>query len=128
MKKCQMIVCIVDISGFARICCKKSDEQVFEMLNKFYILVEKIISEVDGKVVKFMGDSALIVFEPEKENSAKQALQDLKTRSDEIWRDFGAECNLNIKSDICHLACGEMGLEKRFDVVGNDLNKLFMRK
>lgn len=29
----------------------------------------------------------------------------------ELWQEFNIECKLNIKSEICNLVCGEMGLE-----------------
>ena len=127
MKNCQMVVCIVDISGFAKTCREKSDQEIYQILDKFYILVETIISEAGGEIVKFMGDSALMVFELEKRDPVEQALQKLKVQSDNLWQKFNAECKLNVKSDVCSLICGEMGLTKRFDIVGKDLNELFMR-
>ena len=128
MKPCKMIVYIVDVSDFARICREKADEEIYLMLDKFYILVETIIAKAGGQVVKFMGDSAMIVFDIEKKDSAKLALQNLKDQSDDLWLEFDADCKLKVKSDICSLVCGEIGLEKRFDIVGNDLNELFMKE
>jgi len=127
LKTCNLLVYIIDISNFAKACKNRTEQEVYKILDKFYILVESEIGKADGRVVKFMGDSALIIFELDNEAIAKQAIKDLIEKSNELWQEFNIDSKLKTKSDICNLVCGEMGLNKRFDVVGNDLNKLFMK-
>jgi class 3 adenylate cyclase len=127
MKTCNLLVFIVDISNFAKACRDKSEHEIFSILDKFYTLVETEIEKFGGKVIKFMGDSALITFELDKAEDAKEAIKDLTVKSNDLWQEFSIDSKLKIKSDICNLICGEMGLHKNFDVVGNDLNQLFMK-
>lgn len=110
-----------------KVCKNRTEQEIYTILDNFYILVENEIGKADGKVVKFMGDSALIIFELDNEEIANQAIEDLIEKSNTLWQEFSIESKLKIKSDICNLVCGEMGLNKRFDVVGNDLNQLFLK-
>jgi len=117
LKTCNLLVYIIDISNFAKACKNRTEQEVYKILNKFYILVESEIGKADGRVVKFMGDSALIIFELDNEAIAKQAIKDLIEKSNELWQEFNIDSKLKTKSDICNLVCGEMGLNKRFDAI-----------
>ena len=127
MKTCTLQVYIVDISNFAVACKDKPEHEIFSILDKFYALVETVIEKSGGEVIKFMGDSALITFELDKADDAKKAINSLVVKSNDLWQRFSIDSKLKIKSDVCKLVCGEMGINKRFDVVGNDLNRLFMK-
>ena len=52
------------------------------MLDKFYGLVGDAVDDAGGKVVKFMGDAALMVFPEDSTREAVEALRTLKADAD----------------------------------------------
>jgi len=128
MIKCKKLVYIIDISKFAKACLDKPEEEIFSILDKFYTLVETEVSAAGGRIIKFMGDSALFIFEPEKKKDANSSIEKIMECSNTLLQEFNVNCGLKVKSGLCNLVCGEMGLHNNFDIVGNDLNKLFMQK
>ncbi len=122
----RMVVGLADIAGFAKACESKSDVETFEMLNQLYMLVGNVIHKAGGSVVKFMGDSALVVF---PESDAKQgvaALRELASSSSDVCASFDRTCTVRIKAHVGSVVSGPMGPDNRFDVIGNTLNQLFL--
>ena len=125
--ECRLVLAVADIDGFYKVCQSKSDLDTFRMLDSFYHLVEQVVAEAGGQVVKFMGDSAFIVFPEDKAKQAVAALQDLKSQAQTLWSEFDAKCLVRTKAHLDSVVCGPIGPEKRFDVIGKALNELFRR-
>ena len=123
-----MVVAVADVAGFVKACRGKSDRDTFAMLNLFYECVGDAVSVAGGKVVKFMGDSALMVFRGEDASAAVSALKSLGERSATAWTDFDAKCELRIKAHLAPVTCGRIGTreDKRFDIIGQAVNDLFL--
>jgi class 3 adenylate cyclase len=124
-QECTLIVAMVDIAGFAKACEGKPDMDIFRMLNKFYYIVGKVVGNAGGAVLKFMGDSALMVFTEEKAKPAVTSLRELKILTQPIWTEFDPTCRVRTKAEVCTVVCGPMGMEKRMDIIGNSLNRFF---
>jgi class 3 adenylate cyclase len=126
--ECEVIVATADIAGFTGMCRDRSEQEVFKILDEFYELVGDVVHGADGKVVKFMGDSELIIFPAGKAREVNTALRGLQTQAQEIWSDFHAKCRVRIDAHIGIAVCGPLGTagDKRFDVTGNTVNELFL--
>ncbi len=124
-KECRMVVGIADIAGFAKACESKTDLETFTMLATFYSFVGNVVGKADGTVIKFMGDSALVVFPEDKDRQAVASLQELTSTTDGAWSEFGEKCTVRTKAHVGSVALGPMGPDNRLDVIGNTLNQLF---
>jgi class 3 adenylate cyclase len=121
-----LIIAMADVAGFAKACWGRSDLEVFRMLDRFYGLVGTVIGQAGGTVVKFMGDCALLVFPQDKPDSAVAALRELRAKAEPLWSEFGASCAVTVKAHVGSAACGPIGPDGRFDVVGKSVNDLFL--
>ena len=126
-RECRMVVALADIAGFDKASRKKSGQEVFSMLDEFYELVGNIVGSAGGRVVKFMGDCAFIVFPEEKARPAVDSLHDLQGRTQTLWSEFDSTCKVSVNAHSGTVLCGLIGttLYKRFDVFGTPVNDLF---
>lgn len=125
-KTCKMLVAFADINGFVKLCKDKNSSEIFDFLSEFYIISGKVIDEIpNGKIVKFMGDSMLIVFDENFIAQSVETLKKLKSEVDSFLSKFGVEITLSVKAHFGEVTCGEIGTEKdkRFDVFGNTVNE-----
>lgn len=125
-KQCRMVVGLIDIAGFAKACELKSDLEIFNKLNEFYNLVGNVIGKVNGTVVKFMGDSALIIFPEDKAKQAVVSIHEISSSAKDIWTKFDETCVVRIKAHCGSVVVGPMGQEEQLDVIGNTVNQLFL--
>jgi adenylate cyclase len=123
----QAIIALSDITYFTKASQSRSNRETFDLLSKFYELTGDIIEKFGGKVIKFMGDSALIIFEIDHAKESIKALRSLVEKSSELLSHFNPECRLNIKVHVGTVVVGLLGVsnEKRLDIIGNSINELF---
>lgn len=90
------------------------------MLQQYYTIVGDRIENAGGKVVKFMGDSALLFFSADRVDEGVEALIALQEEGDAWLHDRGFASRQIIKAHFGSLCCGLIGTrtEKRFDVFG----------
>jgi len=126
--ECEVVVATADIAGFAKTSRNRPEQELFKMLDAFYELVGHVVYGAGGKPVKFMGDSALMIFPADKAPEAVAALRELQTQAQEIWTDFQTTCHVRIDAHAGSAVCGLLGTagDKRFDVIGNTVNDLFL--
>ncbi len=122
----EMVLAVVEVAGFAKACHGKSDVEIFEILDRFYHLVGTVVSGAGGTVVKFMGDCAFVVFPGNKARQAVAVLRELKAAGDGLWGAVDPACRTRMHAHIGHVASGPMGLDQRFEVVGRNVNDLFL--
>jgi adenylate cyclase len=123
--ECRMVVATADIAGFCKACQGKSDLDTFRMLDEFCHLVDGLTTDAGGRVLKFMGDAALMVYPEENAAAAVASLASLRSEAQAIWTDFDETCVVRTKAHVGSVVCGPMGPAKRFDAIGNTLNELF---
>jgi len=125
---CCLVVATADVAGFAKAVAGRTSRETFDMLQAFYESTGHVIESAGGKVVKFMGDAALICFPAEDADRAVEALRDLRAKAQECWSSFSETCQVRIKAHIGTVTCGPLGTagEKRFDVIGSSVNDLFL--
>jgi class 3 adenylate cyclase len=122
-----LVVAAIQVAGFCRACEVKSASEVFDTLGRYYEVIGGITETHHGRVVKFMGDAALVVFPHNQAGEAVQALKDISSETAPLWREFDARCALQVTAHAGPVLCGPLGTktDKRFDVIGKTVNELF---
>ncbi len=122
----ERIVALVDVVGFVGLVRGRSDEQMFQMLDGFYRVVEALVERVGGRSLKYMGDGMLLVFPTDRACAVVECLEELPEGLRAVWDDFGTTCRVRLRADVLYLAWGCMGRAEAFDGIGHGLNRLFL--
>ena len=130
MKTIQALVACSDLTGYARFAARKSEGEIFQLLSDYYELVGDVVEPARGKVIKFMGDAALILFPEEAADEGVRAMLALQSRGDRFWSERGADCRHHLRVHFGPLALGSLGTrnDKRTDVLGSTVNAMFLLK
>ena len=123
-QQCELLVAFSDLSAFKHFAQDQSEEQFFAAMAEYYELVGDIVAEGGGKVVKFIGDAALLVFPADAVDTGVLALRALKERGDEFFAACSDTCRHLVKAHFGRVCCGPIGTrdEKRFEVFGHAVN------
>ena len=119
-----LLVAFADLTRFAAQSLRVSDVELAAMMDAVYQRVSSRIEEAGGRVVKFIGDAALIVFSEADADRGVGALLDLKEDIDAFMTDNDWECRLNIKAHFGTVIAGPYA--GRFDVLGKNVNAAAM--
>ncbi len=130
MSTIQGLVACSDLTGYAKLSAKKSEEEIFHLLSDYYELVGEIIAPAQGNVIKFMGDAALMLFPEDAADAGIRALLLLQSRGDAFLSERGVACRHHIRAHFGSMCIGPLGTrdDKRRDVLGATVNTMFMLK
>lgn len=130
MKTINGLVAFSDLTGYAKFAARKSDEEVFQFLFEYYEFVGESITSASGKVIKFMGDGALMLFPEASTDAGIRALLDLQSQGDQFLSERNVSCRHHVRAHFGSICIGEIGTlgDKRPDILGSTVNTLFMLK
>lgn len=119
-----LLVAFTDVTGFAKEFQRRTNREMFDLMAQFYELIGNEVQVSGGKVVKFIGDAALLVYREEDAKDAIEALRQLKATADNWLTAQGLSGEFRIRAHIGPVVCGALGTasEKRFDVLGAAVN------
>ncbi len=119
-----MLIAFVDLSGFARQAALVSDDRIADVLDGWYDRCAAHVAGAGGRVVKFIGDAALIVFDEDRADAGVAAVLALKADGDAYLAAAGWACHANVKAHVGPCIAGSYGAagDKRFDVIGKHVN------
>lgn len=120
----RLLVAFTDVTGFVKEFQNRTDREMFDLMSQFYELIGNEVQASKGKVVKFIGDAALLVYPEEHAERAVEALQQLRATADNWLKAHGMRGELRVRAHIGSVICGPLGAagEKRFDVLGDTVN------
>ncbi len=122
----EMLICFVDIGGWLRATEQKSRDEVFDLLTGFYERVVPIAEEYGGRLVKLMGDAALIVWQAEEAAGAIEGARAMLAAFDALTAEVSLSepLNLHVAMASGPVIATEMGPPsiRRFDVIGDAVN------
>ena len=123
MNERTLVIAFADLSHFAADASTRTNAEIASMLDSLYELIGESVGDC-GRIVKFIGDAALIVFEEDAIEGAVNALRALKESTDAMMQERGWRCRFNAKVHIGAVMTGEFGAlgDKRFDVIGTAVN------
>jgi adenylate cyclase len=119
-----LLIAFADLTRFAAQSTRVTDEELARVMDAHYERVAARIEPAGGRVVKFIGDAALMVFPVDEADRAAIALLDLKEEVDAAFAELGWECRLVVKVHRGPVIAGPYGARsgKRFDVLGKTVN------
>lgn len=123
-----LLVAFIDLTGFAMQSTRVPDDELAEVVDGYYEIVAASIADAGGRVVKFIGDGVLIVFDADDADRGVTALLALKDDVDRYLEARGWPCRLLVKAHVGPVIAGPYGArgDKRFDVIGKTVNTAAM--
>lgn len=129
MKTAEALVACSDLSGYAKFARAKSPEFLFNLLSGYYEFLGDVVAAGNGEVIKFMGDSSLILFAEGQVDAGMEALLTLQSKGDAYLAGQGMAAQHQIRTHYGPVCIGELGVrEKRMDILGSTVNTLFLLK
>jgi adenylate cyclase len=123
-----LLIAFADLTRYAAQSLRVSDEILADTVDELYRRVATSVEAAGGRVVKFIGDGTLAVFEPTAVDAALLALLALKQEVDDWLATLGWECRMMIKVHFGTVMAGPFGAgtSRRFDVIGKTVNTTAM--
>jgi adenylate cyclase len=119
-----LLISFVDLTRFTAFCQKRDDATVADFLDDLYERVGRHVHGAGGRVVKFIGDATLIVFDGADCDVGVRALLALRREVDGHMADQGLPGRLIVKAHLGQVVWGPVGIEgdKRLDCIGSAVN------
>jgi class 3 adenylate cyclase len=124
----QALVACSDLTGYAKLTSKLSEEEIFHFLSDYYEFIGDTIASSEGRVIKFMGDAALITFPDLQADSGVRSLLTLQEQGNKFLSNRGISCRHHIRAHFGSIQQGELGTrtDKRPDIIGSTVNAMFL--
>ena len=124
---CQRVdlgVAFFDLSRIPEWASAEQDAAVAAFFQGFYALAAEHLTPAGGRIVKFMGDAGLAVFEPEKAEAVISALCDFAAAARALAQKSGLDAWLNVNVHVGPVLAGGFGPDgaERYDVIGKTVN------
>lgn len=129
-KPTRLVIAFTDFTSFKAQAQRVSDAEIADTMDDLYQLVTTVVEKAKGRVVKFIGDAALIVFPGDKPDDALRAILTLRTECDRFMIDRDWECRFGAKVHIGDVIAGDFGAKgnRRYDIMGREVNATAMLK
>jgi adenylate cyclase len=131
----EAVVMFTDLRGFTALSDTASEEDLFEALNGYFDVVVQAVEEMDGDVLKFMGDGILSIFAipapadrthqcHQAVRAAQKALSDLAVLNDKREHANKPKLDIGIGINSGQVSYGNIGSPGRLDftVLGGAVN------
>jgi adenylate cyclase len=129
----EITVLFLDIRGFTAISEARSPEEVVNILNSLFEIVNKVIFNHGGTLDKYIGDAVMAVFNAplDMENHENQAVQvaveiqrNIAEHAEEYEKLYGAEIGVGIGINSGEAVVGNIGTKERTDytAIGDVVN------
>jgi adenylate cyclase len=119
-----LLIAFLDLSRFMAQSQRSDDLDVAETLDAFYERASAAVRAGGGRVVKFMGDAALVVFPEAAVDRGVETLLALKNSVDELMVQRRWDCRLIVMAHFGTAIAGGYGEadDKRYDIIGKAVN------
>lgn len=123
-----LLVAFIDATGYALQSTRVADDELADVIDGYYRLLAERVSGAGGRVVKYIGDGALFVFDADDSDRGVEALLDIKLQVDRYFEGHGWDCRATIKAHVGSVIAGPYGPpgDRRFDVIGKTVNTAAM--
>lgn len=123
-----LLVAFVDLTSFALQSTRVPDAELAGVVDGYYQLIAQHVTAAGGRVVKFIGDGALVVFEAGDADRGIAALLEVKLVVDRYFAGHGWPCQATVKAHVGTVIAGPYGPpdDRRFDVIGKAVNTAAM--
>ena len=120
----ELLIAFSDLTAYTVTARRLSPHDVAALMEAFYERTHALIEPAGGRIVKFIGDAALIVFPAERAGDGVLALLHYKRELDGWLASVGYPGRLTVKAHFGRAVAGEFGPPhaRRYDLLGDDVN------
>jgi class 3 adenylate cyclase len=118
LRERQLAIVLVDLARFTQSVAGLSLSDLADIVDAFYRAAGEVLSQHGGRVVKFVGDGCMAVFEPEDVLRALDAVEVLRSRVQALGGDHGLDMDMGANIHLSTVAEGEFGAPGVYDIVG----------
>ena len=125
VQKANLLICFYDIANFSSISRSKVDSiEIFELLNGMAKITYNAVNNSTGYVVKFIGDSALLIFPESSIDEGASLLLSLKEKLEEFFQAKGFSIKVAFNLHFGEVALGPFGNDSHttLEVFGDHVN------
>jgi adenylate cyclase len=125
MNRETLVIAFVDLARFQIASRRIKDAALVEILEDYYSRIVDGLKPAGGRVVKFMGDGALVVFPSDRASQAARALLMLKSDVDARLAKKKFVAPLVARVNVAEAMAGQFGPkgDKHYDVIGQAVNR-----
>jgi len=126
-----LLICVYDISNFVQLAksfSAKKPDKLFGIMDELAQITTQRVVEADGVVIKYIGDSALIVFDDHNVDAAVMAMYHLKAELEACLAAHGFRNTVTFSLHLGETAIGYLGKEpfRWLDVIGDAVQFTFV--
>jgi class 3 adenylate cyclase len=114
----KLAIVLVDLARFTQAAAGLELRSMATLVDDFYRAAHDVFVARRGRIVKFVGDGCLTVFEPDDVVMAIEAVEVLRARVTEIGTEHGVGLELGANIHLSTVAEGEFGVQGTPEVVG----------
>ncbi|MEJ2131993.1 MAG: adenylate/guanylate cyclase domain-containing protein [Gammaproteobacteria bacterium] len=119
------LVVLVDMTNALRVLSGMSEIEYATFLDDFYDACTRHLEANGGSIVKYMGDSALAVFDEDAVVDAVDAVQSLRREFQDTCRKLGKESDVHCNMHAGDVVLGDFGPQGFRDVMGSTVSTTF---
>lgn len=94
------------------------------MLDELSLFASTLAEQAGGKMLKVLGDSALMVFPEKNSDAGINIMMDIQKKGGRMLSKYSA-LNLTIFCHVGEVTIGPMGPHRQLDIIGKAVNVLF---
>jgi len=114
----QLAIVLIDLARFTQVVAGLELQELASIVAEFYGAATEAISRHGGRVIKFVGDGCLAVFEPEDILKGLAAVETLRGHVQAIGAEHNLDMAMGANVHISTVAQGRFGLHGTDEVVG----------
>ena len=122
-ERANLLICFCDIDGFSNVAKARPDPlDLFQVLSGLAVEMAGHLEGSAGRVVKHIGDAALIVFPESEVDAGVRLLRAAKERLERYLADQGIRVTISFQLHFGEVAVGPFGRTGGWDVMGDSVN------
>ena len=123
----KLLVCFYDIDNFIELAKKVQGKELFLLLDELSEIASKSIEDSGGYIVKYIGDSALIVFPETNVSGGIKTLRTLKGQLESHLKKCGLANTISFSASFGTVVVGFMGKcpFRYLDIIGDAVQLAF---
>ena len=120
----RLVMVMVDLAGFSKAIAPLSSMQLAELVDAFYRLMADAIESHGGRVIKFIGDGCLAVFDESDAVAAVSCVGDVVEPIRALGRAHGVALDLGANVHLSVVVEGDLG-GRSTDIIGAGVIHVF---
>jgi class 3 adenylate cyclase len=122
----KLVIMVVDLAGTTKAVARLDATEVARLINSFFASCGEAVSAHRGRIVTFLGDGCLAVFDEKCATDALDAAFALKSAVAALSKDFGVNVELGVNIHQAVVAEGNFEPDGHYNVMGTGVNYTFL--